>query len=436
MKIRSIYLKDIRCFNEISIDLSTNTGAHSWALILGNNGTGKTSLLRSIAMGLCDKTGAASLLQDTYGGWVRKGAKEAKIVLQLIDKGKNYTITTTIKKDSRNVETVQQTRPDDFPWERLFVCGYGANRSIDGQLSYDEYSVADAVYTLFSYKHSLQSAELMLRRISENKKEQQEACKWLDKILMLEAGSVKLDHKGLVINGPWCSDVTFGALPDGYAATITMVSDMLGWALLAGKKQEKSKLSGIVIIDEIEQHLHPIWQKQIIMLLNVVFKNIQFISTSHSPLCAIGTANLENAKSSCSIVLIDRGETGIQVHDRIAPPVDKRADQILTSYLFGMETTRSDSFSNKIEKYSLLLGKPNRTESENKLLLALQREIEKPITQETVSEQRDNEIFDSVLNETLNRLFKDKDNVAKFAKNNIQKKYLDILNFEDNHGKD
>ncbi len=50
MKVSKIRLINIRCFKDITIDLTTKKGAFDWSLILGNNGTGKTTILRSLAM--------------------------------------------------------------------------------------------------------------------------------------------------------------------------------------------------------------------------------------------------------------------------------------------------------------------------------------------------------------------------------------------------
>ena len=88
MYITKITLKDIRCFEDVKVDLSSSKGAKMWLVIVGNNGVGKTSMLRSIAMGLCDLTGAASLLQYSYGDWIRKGEKKCSIEIELIHNSK------------------------------------------------------------------------------------------------------------------------------------------------------------------------------------------------------------------------------------------------------------------------------------------------------------------------------------------------------------
>lgn len=438
MKVSKISLKNIRCFKDITIDLTTNMGAYDWSLILGNNGVGKTTILRSLAMGLCDKTGAAGLLQDTFGDMIRTGEPEGKIIIDLLDNGSKYSILTIIKKiSSKDIEVLTQKRPDNFPWDNLFVCGYGANRSIRGSETYDEYSLADALYTLFEYNAELQNPELMLRRLAMSKEELQEVCNWLDEVLMLEKGSTKLDHKGLSIKDRMSKEITFGSMPDGYAATITLVSDMLGWALLAEKKAEKNNLYGIVIIDELEQHLHPSWEIQIVKLLNSVFKNIQFICTTHSPLCAIGSANIENAEQICSLVSLYQDGNEIKAHDRIAPPKNKRADQVLTSHLFGLETTRSDSFTKDLEKYLSLTKKKNRSNSDNLVLSELKSKLDSSIAEQEIENQSaEQKMLNTALDNILKEQFPKEPTIVNATKRKIERKFLDVLNFGENDDKD
>lgn len=377
MYIKKIVLDKVRCFKHIEFDLSSGRDVHKWGVILGDNGVGKTTILRSIAMGLCDETGAAGLLQDTYGDWVRWGEKKATIKIDLLEGRKEYSIETTIhhEPDSK-LEILKQVREseEDFPWEKIFVCGYGANRSIQGDTSYEGYSLADAVYSLFNYKGSLQNPELMLWRHTHTKKKK-EICGWLDEILMLEKGATELDEGGIKIKGKWERDVYLGSLPDGYVATVTFVLDMLGWATLKSLKDQKNELYGIILIDELEQHLHPSWQKYFSKLLHEVFPNKQFIATTHSPLCAIGTANLKNAEKVCSLLALSQEDDYVKGQDKIRPPSGQRADQVLTSYLFDLETTRSDDTLQQIERYSALLAKDKRSEKEQSELVKLRKKL-------------------------------------------------------------
>lgn len=74
-------------------------------------------------------------------------------------------------------------------------------------------------------------------------------------------------------------------LSDGYKTSLAMVMDIASRAVEANPHlgADALKASGIVLIDEIELHLHPSWQHRIIPDLRRTFPNIQFICTTHSP---------------------------------------------------------------------------------------------------------------------------------------------------------
>lgn len=378
MYITKITLKDIRCFEDVKVDLSSSKGAKMWLVIVGNNGVGKTSMLRSIAMGLCDLTGAASLLQYSYGDWIRKGAKKGSIEIELIHNSKQYSIETEIRKSPADLEVIYR-KPDlekKIPWKEIFICGYGANRSIEGDSSHESYSSADAVYTLFGYDYALQNPELMLlRRVRKSKKSEKEICNWLADILILPKGSIKLTDLGITITDHG-HEIVWGSLADGYEATMTLVLDMLGWAMLAGIKKYKNKLSGIVLIDELEQHLHPELQRRIIKNLNKVFPKIQFIATSHSPICAAGLADLPDEK--CSLELLKRIDSGFVDSESLSTMRGWRYDQILRSSAFGIpdRNVETERLMNEIRK---LYMKESLNSSEEKKLQGLLNKLRKEI---------------------------------------------------------
>ena len=390
MYISKITLDNVRCFKHIVFNFTSPDGVRRWCVVLGDNGAGKSTLLRSLAMGLCNKTGASGLLQDTYGDWIGRADGNATITIDLIDDGERRKIVTTILPTSNAEEELEQaTNPPngEFPWHKLFVCGYGANRSILGDEAYEKYSSADALYTLFHYEYSLQAPELMLRRLARHSStEEKRICKWLDKILMLKPGSVHLGAVGLYVRQSWQDEkeegFAIGSLPDGHVATMTMILDMLGWALLDyyGKHKEKPKFTeqwrkdftGIVIVDEIEQHLHPSWQRKIISLLNHIFPNVQFICTSHSPLCAAGLADLEDEVAS--LYVLNQDEDGFTILNPLTTMSGWRYDEILSSEAFGVPVRNDATFKimDKIEE--IYLGEKMGGKKE-KLLKSLMEEL-------------------------------------------------------------
>jgi predicted ATP-binding protein involved in virulence len=121
-------------------------------------------------------------------------------------------------------------------------------------------------------------------------------------VLNLERGGrVILTAKGIVVKGHW-GRMDLGSLGDGYRSTITWVLDLLAWKMLSRRTLDPRRMAGIVLIDEVEQHLHPRWQLRVMELLNRVFPLMQFIATTHSPLVVSGCRH-------CRVHTLHRGRS-------------------------------------------------------------------------------------------------------------------------------
>ncbi len=392
MYISKISLSNIRCFNNIEINLNSVLESRKWCIILGDNGVGKTTLLRCITMGLCESSSATSLMSELYGDLIRTKSEEAIIKIEFQSKGniidRPYFIKTIIKKTPSGYNEIsQETNPSPFPWDSIFICGYGAARRGFGSKDYTEYGTTEAVLSLFNYDTQLQNPELILRRMKDHKNIKLESIlHWLDNILMLPQGSVQLGMSGITISGPWGNDILLGATGDGYQSTLTWVADFLGW-LFFFESSLPSEIKGMVLIDEIEQHLHPKWQRSIIKLLKEQFPKVQFIVTTHAPLCVIGTTDLKDEE--CRIILLEQDENDVVSIDVAEPPRGKRVDQVLTSYLFGLNTTSDNETIQEIQKYFNLLSKKEVSETDKVEINILQSSLQKKLgSEETELEQQ------------------------------------------------
>ncbi len=395
MYISKITLTNVRCFDNETIELGHS---HPSLLIAGNNATGKSSILRSIAMGLCDEASAGGLLRELPGDFIRTGKDAATIEIEFTKEGgEKWIIETNLKiYDKLNFERVEQeyvkngdnVKWHEFPWEKLFIASYGAGLRTGGTADYDQYFSGDAVYTLFKYSQTLQNPELAWRRLNSiegaNKKDID------DNISSILGEVLGLDESSKVVLYPYGifikknnNKVGLGAVGDGYRAMTTLILDLLSWQfLIQNKDQEEGNgwkplsmddISGIVIIDEIEKHLHPLLQRRIIKHLNNKFKKIQFIISTHSPLCVSGVSDV--IAGPWKIVSSHVADDQHKITEKPLPS-GLRADQILVEY-FDLKTTVSIEVEKTISDYQDLFSKKDKSEHDKSRLKELQEQLEK-----------------------------------------------------------
>ncbi len=391
MKIKKVIIDNIRCFNHLEIDFTGDNRPKDWIVVLGDNGLGKSTLLRSIALGLTEESGASGLLGELVGDWIKRDApKKAGRVLIEVEPYSGCKEKATIEtkfsidkfKEVKVRQFVKPENPKTFDWEELFVCGYGASRSEYASEEYNEYVVTDAIYTLFRYGAVLQSPELNIRRLQTLEIDERDILEKLEHILMLEEGSITLEYSGIMVDGPWGSKMPYGALSDGYRVVLSMFTDSFGWkGLFEGSKEKPDKdkvvdMEGIILIDELEQHLHPRWQKDIIGLLREQFPKVQFIISTHSPLCVVGTTDLKD--EDCAIVALNRKEGNIE-YDMARPPRGMRADQVLTSYLFDLLTSGDNQLKSAMAEYSKLYLLDKRTTKQDERMSELHKWLDERI---------------------------------------------------------
>ena len=374
MFLKKIKIKNIRCISDIEIDLESRATANHSLVLLGNNGVGKSTILKCIALGLCDAGGASALLADMYGSLVRNGEKKGVIELTLNQGTKNYTIKTTVKasNEDEDIEEIEKvtTPKTRFPWSDVFMCGYGPSRILRGTNSYDQYALADAVYTLFNYGWKLQNPELVVRRHGYNNKAAEKAIlKQLANILMMKPNALRMSRTGITVREDHNkSEINFGALADGHQSTLNWVIDLIGWTYLNRRKNP----SGIVLLDEVENHLHPMWQRHIMRLLSNAFPRIQFIATSHSPICAVGMTDKTDRgfKVGESHVLMREG-SHVECCE-LTSLEGKSYDRVLESIAFGVMSIGNE-FESALSHYRSLQRSGVRGQSLKKALSAIEQ---------------------------------------------------------------
>lgn len=170
-------------------------------------------------------------------------------------------------------------------------------------------------------------------------------------------------------------DIPFSALSLGYQTTIRLIVD-LAWRLSERYPESPNPFAepAIVLIDEIDLHLHPIWQRKLIdQLVESLtgFSNSQFIVTTHSPLIVQSAA----ARQDASIVVCRRESNQVIIDQSVEAVKNWRADQILTSDLFGLETARPIKIEDLLKEKADILSKPKLTKKDEKRLEILNDKI-------------------------------------------------------------
>lgn len=168
-------------------------------------------------------------------------------------------------------------------------------------------------------------------------------------------------------NGQETRELRLEQFSDGYKIIIAMVADIAS-RMAEGNPSAENPLqcSGIILIDEIDLHLHPTWQRSILRKLHEVFPNVQFIVTTHSPIILSGAADI------AQIVTLN-GENIIQHSSNYS---DYDISQILLSDLFGLKSVQSPIFDQDLEEQKKLLERyQNLSDNELKKLKLLDNKL-------------------------------------------------------------
>ena len=270
MYITRLSLRNIRCFDKLDLHFDLSGPHLPWTLILGDNASGKTVLLKSIAIGLCDEPSAAGLIKESEEGYIRRNEDEGSILLEITPSPRSrikYEIITKLKRVKTwggVYEAVSKPEriSERISWQRIFVCGYGAGRTTSGTGDIPSYSAINAVYSLFNYTEGLQNPEIMLKRLTRLKT-RNAILNFLSDFLLGEnksipartrgnLGAVQLHKTGITFDGPWGRRMPFRDLADGYKSGLLWLTDFLGWAVSQFPDiKNVSQIQGIVLIDEV-----------------------------------------------------------------------------------------------------------------------------------------------------------------------------------------
>jgi energy-coupling factor transporter ATP-binding protein EcfA2 len=395
-------VENVRCFGERqTLDLSDGNGKPArWTVLLGNNGTGKTTLLQCLVglepnpifsssetMPRCLPKGGCWETLSVFNRYSDQDflVKASKFGNNLLDSGLKKAVEGyefRVHELGKGVTLLPFNQI-----KKLIIYAYGAGQSMgSGSLekSYnpdnaaglfsEDVSLINAVEWLLQAIFALQNSEPENKPYFENRYE-----KVKNMLIDLLPDVENLRAKPITINQSnpsiefktpygW---VDLRDLSLGYQTLIAWMVD-LAHRLFKRYPDSDNPLEqpAIVLVDEIDLHLHPKWQRTVINHLTGIFKQTQFIVTAHSPLI------VQSAPFDANIVLLKREGDQVIIHNDFNVIKGWRIDQVLTSDLFDLPTARPPEYDNYLKRQQEILSKPQITSADEQELKDIGKKLD------------------------------------------------------------
>ncbi|HEX8847737.1 MAG TPA: AAA family ATPase [Pyrinomonadaceae bacterium] len=322
MYIRKIRIKNIRAISELEWSLPRGKEA-GWHVIIGDNGSGKSTFLRSIALALVGPKEAYALRQN-WNDWLTRGKESGEIHLDVsysrnLDKfskpggiGNKITLPVQIDfKRQRNeveIRKGQKLNADRHVWggkSGWFSASYGPFRRFAGgdkdseRIFFSNPKLASHL-SVFGENVALGESLTWLRDLQFKKLESEQGGKMLDAMMGFinqdgflphQAKLHQVTSKGVDFIDGNGRELPVESLSDGYRSVLSMTFELIrqlsicyAFSYIFNDDKTKIVAPGVVLIDEVDAHLHPTWQRRIGLWLREHFPKMQFIVTTHSPL--------------------------------------------------------------------------------------------------------------------------------------------------------
>lgn len=336
MYIKEVKIENIRSISNFKMKFEKPAG---WHVIIGDNGSGKSSVVKTIALGLIGQNQIGGLRQN-WNKWLKKGQKNGNINLDLDIQGyfqfkeevylanHDLKVDLSLQLNDDNVQLKESygygEKPNPISENKGFSCGFGPFRRFNGgneswneMFTNNSYTRLASFLSLFDESVALTQIEKWIKELdyeslkysnnSTNKDEDPRIV--LDGLQILINDSEFLPNNSKIFGLDGVIEISDNSgniyeisdLSDGFRSILSLAFELIRQSLvyfspsqIFGKmhsSQPNIPIKGVVLIDEIDAHLHPTWQTRIGQWFTKYFPNIQFIVTTHSPLICRAAEN-------------------------------------------------------------------------------------------------------------------------------------------------
>ena len=398
MHVRRLAIKNIRLIREF--DLSFDENQAGWHVLLGDNGSGKSTVVRALALAFMGGMNALATRQD-WSRWLAADSDTGSIRLQLraddhFDRwsGQGRTSSGQLIDANAAIKVApdgnahNESRPEikfggnyarRTVWGRgngWFSASFGAFRRFSGSdpetdRLYVTHPRLAAHLSAFGENVALGESLRWLRDLqvkclegnSEAKKIRDVVTSFIDSSELLPHGA-RIDEvtsERVAVTDGRGTRVDVEDMSDGYRSILSLIFELLrilfatsdaAMALSCIDRDAATvKIPGVVVIDEVDAHLHPGWQKLIGDWFVDRFPKTQFIVTTHSPIIC-------RAAARGSVWLLSAPDSGESPRRIAGSELNRLVDgDVLDAYgtgLFGSDVTRSERSKEKLEQLARL----------------------------------------------------------------------------------
>jgi energy-coupling factor transporter ATP-binding protein EcfA2 len=388
MFLAELELENVRAIEHLRISFVTEEGqTRKWTVLIGQNGCGKSTVLRSAALLMAGSEGISELI-GTPDSWIRLKQKSCRFRAKLV----------TAQNDSRNIEFTLK-RGDELrdvfernratlkaidnalakAFRNYMTVGYGVSRRFSpiGQITKPETfrtPRAQCVATMFSSDATLQPLQNWIMDIHYRRSSSGLGIvKNTLRELLPGVAFHKIDrlNKSIYFKTP-DGIVPLEQLSDGYQNVAAWCGDLV-YRVMEMNLNYKNPLQarGLLLIDEIDLHLHPVWQRNLRDYLDSKFPNLQILATTHSALTAQQCGQGE-------LFFLQRdARWKVSLQQFAGEPRKMMVHQLLLSPMFGLHTLDSREIQVKKDALRTLkrTSKKNRTSKSRVRLRTLKREL-------------------------------------------------------------